>query len=293
MSANTYPPGLYLVPTPIGNLGDITQRSLDVLRRADLVICEDSRIGGKLLAAFGIENKLAVYNDHSGEGERARFLSLLADGKTLALTSDAGTPLLADPGYKLVRAALQDDHDVWPLPGANALLPALQKSGLGAEHFAFIGFLPPKSAKRQAALAPWKDVQAALVFYETAPRLADSLADMGEIFGGARPAAVVRELTKRFEEGRRGTIAELASYYKGHSVKGEIVVVIGAKQDAPQEDNGALPPEIDNLLRELVKHMPVKKAVGLIQPLGPWKRQVLYDRGLALRDGAAAEDDEA
>ncbi|MGH6949578.1 MAG: 16S rRNA (cytidine(1402)-2'-O)-methyltransferase, partial [Vitreimonas sp.] len=219
-------PGLYVVSTPIGNLRDITLRALDTLGGADRVYAEDTRVARKLLDAYSLKPRLAAYHEHNAEAARAEILAALEQGESVALISDAGTPLVSDPGFKLARAAIEAGHRVFPIPGASALLAALVTSGLPSDRFLFAGFLPPKQTARRAALAALADVEATLIFYETGPRLADALADMAEAFG-ARPASVARELTKLFEETRRAPLGDLAAHYaEAGAPKGEIVVVV-------------------------------------------------------------------
>jgi 16S rRNA (cytidine1402-2'-O)-methyltransferase len=224
--AQTLPPGLYLVATPIGNLGDITLRALATLARADVLYCEDTRHSGTLLAHYGIAGRLRPYHDHNAQRERPRALAELAAGKVVALISDAGTPLISDPGYKLVREALAAGHRVAALPGASAPLAALASAGLPTDTFLFAGFLPPRSAARRTRLAQLKGVPATLVLFEAPSRLAETLADIAAVLG-SREAAVARELTKLYEEVRRGTPAELAQWAEQAGPKGEMVVLIG------------------------------------------------------------------
>src|SRR3954465_3611233 len=181
-------PGLYVVATPIGNLRDVTLRALDVLAACDLVLAEDTRVSGKLLSAYGLSAKLERYDEHGAERTRPRALAALAEGKAVALVSDAGTPLVSDPGYKLVRAAAGDGHAVFPIPGASALLAGLSAAGLPSDRFLFVGFPPPKSAARRSFLAEFAGVRATLVFFEGGSRLADSLADMAAVLGEDREA---------------------------------------------------------------------------------------------------------
>ncbi|MFN4089998.1 MAG: 16S rRNA (cytidine(1402)-2'-O)-methyltransferase, partial [Alphaproteobacteria bacterium] len=219
-------PGLHLVATPIGNLEDITLRALRVLREADLVACEDTRHTGRLLRHYGIAAKLVPYHDHNADEARPRLLRRLADGGKLALVSDAGTPLVSDPGFKLVRAARAQGSRVTAVPGACAAIVALQLSGLPPDRFLFAGFLPPRRAARRATLEELRAVPATLIFYEGPSRLAGALADMRDVFGD-RPAAVARELTKLFEEVRAETLGELAAVYGAAPAKGEVVVLVG------------------------------------------------------------------
>ena len=206
-------PGLYVVSTPIGNLRDITLRALDVLAAADEVLAEDTRVAGKLLSAYGVKARLSPYHDHNGAERRPELLRKLSEGARIALVSDAGTPLVSDPGWKLAHEALEAGHRVFPIPGASAMLAGLVASGLPSDRFCFAGFLPPKQGARTQSLESLKAVPATLIFYESGPRLADTLADMASVLGAGRQGAVARELTKLFEETRRGTLADLAAHY--------------------------------------------------------------------------------
>ncbi len=224
--ARPLPAGLYLVATPIGNLGDISLRALSVLARAQVIAAEDTRHSKKLLSHFGIRGELTPYHEHNAERERPRLLSRIHAGQAIALISDAGTPLVSDPGYKLVREALDQGLMVTSLPGPSAALAALTNSGLPTDTFLFAGFLPPKSGPRRTRLAALKEVPATLILFETAPRLAKSLADMAEVLG-PREAAIARELTKLHETVTRGKLDALAdAIAAGEPPRGEVVVVI-------------------------------------------------------------------
>jgi 16S rRNA (cytidine1402-2'-O)-methyltransferase len=271
-------PGLYLVATPIGNLADITLRALDVLKRADLVACEDTRVTGKLLAHYGIRATLMRYDDHSGEAARAALLGKLRAGARVALVSDAGTPLVSDPGYKLLRAAAAEGVAIVPVPGASAALAALQVSALPPDRFLFAGFLPPKSAARRKALAALAAVPATLVFYEAGPRLGASLADLAEVLG-ARPAAVARELTKLFEEVRRAPLPELAARYRDESPKGEIAIVVG-----PPAEDEARAPDVDAMLEKALGVMSVRDAAASVAEASGRPRKEVYRRALLLAE---------
>src|SRR5438105_7538899 len=220
-------PGLYLVATPIGNLGDVILRALAVLRGVDRIFCEDTRITARLLARFGITTPLGLYHDHNAEQTRPAVLAALRRGARIALVSDAGTPLVSDPGYKLVQAAIAEHLPVTVIPGPSAVLAALLLSGLPPDAFLFAGFLPPRQAARRRALERWSCLSASLIFFESAARLAGCLADLADLLGN-RPAAIARELTKLHEEIRRGRLAELAAHYRdAGSPRGEVVVVVG------------------------------------------------------------------
>lgn len=275
-------PGLYLVATPIGNLRDITLRALDVLAAADLVVCEDTRVSGKLMQAYGIKAKLLPYNDHNAGKQRGPIVEKLAAGGRVALISDAGTPLISDPGYKLVRDCLDLGIMVTTLPGANAVLPALQLSGLPSDRFTFAGFSPAKSAARREWLQGLRAAPGTLVTYETGPRLAAALADMAAVLGGDREAAVVREITKMFEESRRGTLGSLAAAYAEEDApKGEIAVVIGAgvTQEATAED-------VDTMLRTALATLSVRDAAAHVAAATGLPKKQIYERALQVQDDA-------
>ena len=228
-------PGLYLVATPIGNAADITLRALDVLARADAIAAEDTRQTRKLMDMHGIAlagRKLVSYHDRNGAERRPRIIGWLRDGLSVAYCSDAGTPLIADPGYRLAEAAIAEGQDLTAIPGASAVLTALSLSGLPSDRFLFAGFKPPRQAARRKALRELAAVPATLIFYESPRRLAAALADMEATLGGTRQAAVARELTKKFEEVRRGPLADLAAQYAGQTPKGEIVILVGPPDPA-------------------------------------------------------------
>jgi 16S rRNA (cytidine1402-2'-O)-methyltransferase len=270
-------PGLYVVATPIGNLRDITLRALDVLSAADLVLCEDTRVGGKLLAAHGISARLERYDEHAAERVRPMVLQRLAEGARIALTSDAGTPLVSDPGYRLVREAAAQGSDVFPIPGPSASLAALTAAGLPTDRFLFAGFPPTKTAARRALFGELAPIRATLVFYETGPRLADSLADMAAVLG-SREACVARELTKLHETVVRGPLAELATDPRCQEPKGEIVVVVGP----PAAEHISLD-QADEALAEAVARLgPSAGAAEVAKALGLSRRD-LYARALALK----------
>jgi 16S rRNA (cytidine1402-2'-O)-methyltransferase len=233
--AQALPPGLYLVATPIGNLGDITLRALATLARADVLYCEDTRHSARLLAHYAMPRPLRPYHEHNARRERPRALAELAAGKAVALISDAGTPLVSDPGYKLVREAADAGHRVVALPGPSAPLAALASAGLPTDTFLFAGFLPPRSGARRTRLAQLKDVPATLVLFEAPSRLAETLADIAEVLG-PREAAVARELTKLYEEVRRGTPSDLALWAAQAKPKGEMVVLVGPPLPAAVTD---------------------------------------------------------
>lgn len=260
-------------------MGDISQRAVDILSKVDVIACEDTRETGKLCAANGISTKKIPYHDHNAAEMRPKILDMIRAGKRVALVSDAGMPLVSDPGWKLVTDCIEAQLHVTCIPGASASLAALALSGLPTDRFFFAGFLPPKSGARKTALKDVRAVPSTLIFYETAPRLVDSLADMLEVLGD-RPAAVARELTKKFEEVRRGTLAELHAYYNEQGPpRGEIVVVAGG----PLEEAAA--PDIDGLLARAMQDMSLKDAAALVAERTGMKKKDVYMRALELKDG--------
>jgi 16S rRNA (cytidine1402-2'-O)-methyltransferase len=268
---------LHLVATPIGNLGDITLRALWVLRGVDRILCEDTRVTGRLLARFGIATPLDPYHDHNADRARPLALAALRRGERLALVSDAGTPLVSDPGFKLVRAALDEGLPVTAAPGPSAAIDALILSGLPPDVFLFGGFLPPRATARRKALAAWRDLPATLIFYEGPSRVAAALADMRDALGD-RPAAIGRELTKRHEEVRRGSLAALAAHYRNHPPRGEVVLVIG-----PPEPTAPTPADIDAQLDAKLARLSLRDAVAELAAETGLARRALYDRALARR----------
>ena len=274
-------PGLYLVATPIGNLRDVTLRALDVLGAADLVLAEDTRVTRKLLDAYDIKASLQAYHDHNAETVRPQIEEALQAGKIIALVSDAGTPMVSDPGYKLARMAIDEGYKVIAIPGASAVLTALCVSGLPTDSFSFAGFPPPKTVAREKWLEKHKAAPGSLVIYEGASRIPASLASMAKILGD-RPAAVCRELTKFYEEARRGSLEELAAHYdEAGSPKGEVVIVIGpAPADIWDEAR------IDEALHLALKDMRVKEASSHIAEQSGWAKRDVYARAIALKDGA-------
>lgn len=279
-------PGLYVVATPIGNLRDVTLRALDVLASADLVLAEDTRVSAKLLSAFGISARVKPYHDHNAAEARPGILAELAGGARIALISDAGTPLISDPGYKLVRDAAEAGCAVFPLPGASAPLAALAASGLPTDRFAFAGFPPPKSGARRTFLAELASFEGTLVFFEGPSRLARSLADMADVLGGGREGVVARELTKRFEEFRRGALADLAAHYESEGApRGELVVLVGPPQERQEPDADSL----DAAIRA-ASDAPIRQLADDLAARFGLPRRDVYNRALALR--RAEEDNE-
>jgi 16S rRNA (cytidine1402-2'-O)-methyltransferase len=274
--------GLHIVATPIGNLADIGMRALAVLRGADLIACEDTRVTGKLAARYGIATRRIAYNDHNGERVRPLLLERLRGGAAIALVSDAGTPLVSDPGYKLVRAAIAAGLPVTVVPGAAAPLAALALSGLPTDRFLFAGFLPPRAAARRRSLAELAAVPATLVLFESPRRLAATLAEMAEILGD-RPAAIARELTKRHEEVRRGTLAALARHYETEEPRGEIVVVVAPPDATPaMETAEGEEAALDARLREALAGASLRDAAASVAAATGLPRRRVYARALAL-----------
>jgi 16S rRNA (cytidine1402-2'-O)-methyltransferase len=274
--------GLYVVATPIGNLRDITLRALDVLGGADRVYAEDTRVARTLMDAYGLKPKLAAYHEHNAEAARPEILEALENGERIALISDAGTPLVSDPGFKLVREVIAAGHRVFPIPGASAALAGLVVSGLPSDRFLFAGFLPAKANARRETLEELKAIDATLIFYESGPRLADSLSDMAAVLG-AREAVVARELTKLFEEARRGTLENLAAHYvEAGPPKGEIVVLIGPPAAAPEASDEAL----DAYLADALARMSVKEAAQAAAAELRVSRNRAYARALNIRGGS-------
>ena len=273
-------PGLYVVATPIGNLRDITLRALEVLSGADLVLCEDTRVTRKLLERHNLAPKLLAYHDHNAESVRPRVLEELGKGRAIALVSDAGTPLVSDPGFKLVQAVIEAGHRVFPIPGASAALAALVSAGLPSDRFFFEGFLPPKSGARKSRLSELRAIPATLIFYESGPRLTESLADMAATLG-TRDAAVCRELTKAFEEVRRGPLGELASHYEeAGAPKGEIVVVVSPPGEEAPLDQA----DLDTRIKSALKKLSLKDASAAIAAETGLPRKEIYARALALAE---------
>jgi 16S rRNA (cytidine1402-2'-O)-methyltransferase len=265
------------VATPIGNLGDITARALDGLKSADLIACEDSRVTSKLLQHAGIEKPLLPYHDHNAEAMRPKILARIAAGERVALVSDAGTPLISDPGYKLVRAAVEAGLAVTMLPGPSAPVMALALSGLPSDRFLFGGFLAPKSKARREAIAEAARAPVTQVFFETAPRLLDSLRDLHAVLGD-RKAAVARELTKLFEEVRSDPLSALIAHYESAGAPtGEIVIVVG-----PPTEEAASSEDVDTLLRRALASMSVKDAAATVAAATGTAKRIVYARALEL-----------
>jgi len=277
-------PGLYIVATPIGNLGDMTRRAVDVLGAVSVIACEDTRVTGKLMAHLGIRKPLRRYDDHADASARDALIQLMRE-EPVALVSDAGTPLISDPGYRLVRAAQAEGIAITSLPGPSALITALTLSGLPTDRFLFGGFLPGKDKARGDVLRELAAVPATLVFYDTGPRLADTLDAMAQILP-RREIAVARELTKLFEECRRGSAEELAAHYREHPLRGEIVVLAGPAGEAPAPDAAA----VDAALREALTRLPVSQAAKDVARATGLDRKDLYHRAMALQSEAGQSE---
>ena len=269
-------PGLYIVATPIGNLGDITLRAIEVLRGVSAIACEDSRVTGKLLNHLGISKRMIRYDDHAGEAERDALLERMR-AEPVALVSDAGTPLVSDPGFRLVKAAREAGIEITSLPGPSAAIVALTLSGLPNDRFMFSGFLPNKAKARGDMLASLAAVPATLVFYETAPRLLATLAAIAEVLPG-RDVAIARELTKKFEECRAGSPEELRAHYAAKPAKGEIVLMIAPPVPTIPEEA-----DVDALLKAELKTSKASQAAGKVAKLTGRDRKALYARALELK----------
>ncbi len=276
MTHETLAPGLYIVATPIGNLGDITMRAADVLARCDAIACEDTRVTRKLVAHLGIAKPLWRYDDHASDRDRERLLAAMRD-QAIALVSDAGTPLVSDPGYRLVREARAAGIPVTSLPGPSAPVMALTLSGLPSDRFLFAGFLPSKDKARRDVLEELAPLRSTLIFFETAPRLAKSLLAIGDVLPG-RPVSVTRELTKTFEECRTGPVAEILAHYEAHPPRGEIVLLVG-----PPEDNGPGEVDADALLVAALATLKPSQAAGQVAKATGLDRKLLYARALELK----------
>ena len=267
-------PGLHVVATPIGNLGDLSPRAADTLRRADRILAEDTRITGKLLHHIGAKVPMTRYDDHSSEGDRLRIVGLLGD-QAIALVSDAGTPLISDPGYKLVRAARAAGHSVHTVPGPSAAVAALTLAGLPTDRFLFLGFLPPKAKARADAIAEVAAVRATLILYESGPRLGDMLGALTEQLGD-RDAAVAREISKLHEECVTGSLPQLARKYADAPPKGEIVIVVAP----PQEPATVTDEQLDEALDEALARLSPSRAAAEVAEKLKVSRKRAYARAL-------------
>ena len=271
--------GLVLVSTPIGNLGDFSSRARDALAGADLILCEDTRHSARLLSALGVSVRTEPLHEYNEDARIAPVLAMLRAGRRIALISDAGTPLVSDPGYRLVRAAIAEGFRVGAVPGPNAAVMALTLSGLPPQPFLFLGFPPPRSAARRATFGTLRSAEragltATLIWHEAPHRLVETLADMAVSFG-PRAAAVARELTKHFEEVRRGTLTDLAAHYAVHAARGEITVLVGPPEEEDQED-------LDGQLARALTDHSVKDAAALVSAATGLPRKLVYARALAM-----------
>src|SRR5690606_21732212 len=271
-------PGLYVVATPIGNLRDITIRALETLAAADAVLCEDTRLSARLLDHYGIKTRRIAFHEHNERAKADDIVARIAAGGRFALISDAGTPLLSDPGFPLIRAMAEADLPVFAIPGASALLSGLVVAGLPTDAFTFHGFLPPKAGARINALKALSDSRETMVFYESPPRLDDSLAAIAEVLG-ERQAAVALELTKRFERVQRGTLAELAAVFAEGETKGEAVIIV-AGAAAPAAPAAA---DWQAALQAEMTDQPLRAAVDAVAARFGLKRKEVYDAALALK----------
>jgi 16S rRNA (cytidine1402-2'-O)-methyltransferase len=273
--------GLYILATPIGNARDVSLRALEVLKGCDVIAAEDTRVTSKLLAIHGISKPLIPYNDHNGPQMRPKILARLEQGQAVALVSDAGTPLVSDPGYKLVREAIAASANIVALPGPSAVLTGLTLSGLPSDRFLFAGFLPSKAGERKSMLEELGGVRATLIFFESAQRLEDSLPALADVLGD-RQAVVARELTKLHEEVRRGSLRDLAGHYaRAGAPKGEVTLLVAPPDAAATPDSA----RIDAALKAALAFMPVKAAAEMIADLTDGSRKTLYARALELKDG--------
>ena len=272
---------LYLVATPIGNLADITLRALETLAAADVLACEDTRVTRVLLDRYGIRQRPTAYHEHNAAEAGPRLIEALDAGRSVALVSDAGTPLVSDPGFRLVNAAIEAGHRVVPIPGASAVLATVAASGLPSDSFLFAGFLPVKDGQKRARLNTFAATPATLLFFESPHRLADTLGTMAETLGGERQAVVARELTKTFEELRRGSLAALAAHYaEAGAPKGEVVIAVAP----PEERTETTPEDVDRLLLSLAGEMPAAKAAAEAARMTGGKKPDLYRRLLDLKE---------
>lgn len=275
--ATGLPPGLYIVATPIGNLADITLRALATLARADVIYCEDTRHSRHLLTHFGISRPLRPYHEHNADEQRPRILADLAQNRRISLISDAGTPLISDPGYKLVRDCITQGHAVTTMPGASAVLTSLAVAGLPTDTFMFAGFLPARSGARQSRIAELASIPATLVFFEAPTRLAETLSDLASGLGD-RPAVVARELTKLHEDVLRGSLSSLTAIFSQSPPKGEIVILVGAPTDEAVSDE-----LITAALADALGQMSLRDAARIVSDRLSVPKARVYDLGLKIR----------
>ena len=280
-SAPNLETALYIVSTPIGNLGDITVRALETLAASALIACEDPRVTATLIQKFGLKTPLLAYHEHNAEKQRPRILAELDAGGAVALVSDAGTPLVSDPGYRLVHAVLAGGHKVIPIPGASAPLSGLVASGLPSDTVLFAGFLPQKGGPKTKRLEELAGIRATLIFFESPHRTAATLELMAKVLGEGRDAVVARELTKRFETFERGSLLELAGRFEGTQIKGEIVILVGPPEERPEAEAS----DLDALLIEALGDMPVSAAAKKVARATGLDRNDVYKRALDLKSG--------
>lgn len=279
-------PGLYITATPIGNAADITLRALHILRHCDAIVAEDTRVTAKLLAIHGISRPLVIYNEHNAATVGPRLVQRVREGQSLALVSDAGTPLISDPGLRLVQTARDEGLRVFPVPGPSAVMAALSGAGLPASPFYFAGFLPVREGERRAVLTELRNLAATLVFFEAPQRVAETLAEMAETLDN-RLACVARELTKLHEEFRRETLRDLASHYAAAPARGEVVVLVAPPDRSDSPDRR----QIDSLLQQALPFMPVKAAAALVAQATQASRKEVYARALEMRGRDDAGDE--
>ena len=273
--------GLHIVATPIGNLGDISKRALETLKSADVIACEDTRVTSKLLQAYLIKKPTIAYHEHNGEQQRPKIEKLIQEGKAVALVSDAGTPLISDPGFKLVEYLAGQEHYITSLPGPSAAIAALTLAGLPTDRFLFLGFSPNKSGARQSWFNAEKQERGSLIYYESARRLAAGLADAQETLGNRR-AAVCREISKKFEEVIRGDLKSLIARYEEQGApKGEIVVVIEGNNSEPSQTSDI---DTDMLLAKALEHMSVKSAAAFVSEVTGTRKKELYNKALEINN---------
>ncbi|CTQ56899.1 Ribosomal RNA small subunit methyltransferase I [Roseibium album] len=280
-SAPNLEPALYIVSTPIGNLGDITVRALETLAASSIIACEDTRVTATLTQKFGLKTPLLAYHEHNANKQRPKILAELEAGRAVALVSDAGTPLVSDPGYRLVRDVVAEGFNVIPIPGASAPLAGLVGSGLPSDTILFAGFLPQKGGPKTKRLEELARVPATLIFFESPHRTSSTLDLMADVFGGEREAVVARELTKRYETFERGTLPELAERMADKPIKGEIVILVGPPEEKPEADAS----DLDALLAEALVDMPVSTAAKKVAKATGLDRNEVYKRALDLKAG--------
>lgn len=273
-----------MVATPIGNLGDMTPRAVEVLQSVDLIAAEDTRHSAKLMQAYNIDTPMRPYHDHSGEEVVVRFIESLQQGQSMALISDAGTPLVSDPGYRLVDAAISAGVQVVPIPGACAAIAALSAAGLPSNRFIFAGFLPAKSAARQASLASYKSETGTSIFYEAPHRILASLEDMLAVFGGERRVVLARELSKNYETIRRDNLADIVAWVKEDSnqQRGECVLLLEGVSE--NKETEALSPESQRTMAILMEELPLKQAAALTAKITDSKKKLCYDFGVSIKN---------